>query len=126
MMLTEEQAKERWCPHARVPCYEAAPTETEGPAAANRAPIASSNANMIQHERMEKATRCIGSACMAWRFVRMAIPRLLSPQLTQADTDAMLATDRRTMTVVEFRPGEDLPATEVRPLLGYCGLAGKP
>ena len=65
MTLTEDDAKQRWCPHVRVPAYEAQPTEEEGPASANRSPC---EATQMHIARMHAATRCIGSGCMAWRW----------------------------------------------------------
>jgi len=54
--MTEEEAKTKWCPFARVLDWGAA---AEGFAAPNR-----------WHDGMHtgKIANCIGSACMAWRL----------------------------------------------------------
>lgn len=49
MTLTEEEAKTKWCPFARF----AFPN--------------GSSANRDDHPRCQEHTRCIASACMAWR-----------------------------------------------------------
>ena len=52
MMLTEEEARRKWCPHARVQLE----LPTEGNPPVNR-----DNANIF----------CMASLCMAWRWVPM-------------------------------------------------------
>lgn len=52
MMVTEEQAKEKWCPKARAPV---------GNAASN---CAVNRTHMAHHG----LPACIGSQCMAWRW----------------------------------------------------------
>lgn len=56
-MMTEQEAKERWCPFARVLNQKYFPAH-------NR--IVSS----MGSEMNPRTSRCIGSACMAWRWVR--------------------------------------------------------
>lgn len=50
--MTEDEAKTKWCPFARV----------EGPYAYGNPAI-----NRTAKNQPAKNTRCIGSACMAWR-----------------------------------------------------------
>lgn len=71
--MTEEEAKLKWCPMVRVPLAFA------GTAMAN-----------------DRSERCIGSACMMWRWYSN---EMMMPYLNTVVTQA-----RR----------------------GYCGLAGKP
>lgn len=49
--MTEEQAKTKWCPQARV-------TGLDGP---------SGNRHVLHADGLNGADRCIASACMAWR-----------------------------------------------------------
>jgi len=48
--MTEEDAKTKWCPFVRFHVEGKAPTFTATP------------------NRDQRGTRCIGSACMAWRW----------------------------------------------------------
>lgn len=52
MLVTEEEAKARWCPFAR-----ALRSGSTGMAAANR-----------DGEGMDARTKCLASKCMAWRW----------------------------------------------------------
>ncbi len=54
--MTEDEAKQRWCPHVRYP--------SGTNSAVNRIGVANFGvANFIEEE-----TKCIGSDCMAWRW----------------------------------------------------------
>lgn len=55
MTLTEEEAKTKWCPEARML------VDATGYGAGNRF-------SGQQHPLFVAQTRCIGSACMAWRW----------------------------------------------------------
>lgn len=57
--MTEEEAKTKWCPFARA-------VTANGDAAFNRVVDPKSvSASGLQNAL--EATRCVGSACMAWR-----------------------------------------------------------
>jgi len=61
-MLTEEEAKTKWCPMARVVTYDALASEFDagtpvGMCAANRS-----------IGKISADAKCIGSACMAWQW----------------------------------------------------------
>ena len=84
--MTEEEARTKWCPFARV-------------AIEWQASIGSANRGAADDEK--PLTRCIGSACMAWRF----------GQYFKAEEG------HPARTVVQWTTD----STE-----GYCGLAGKP
>lgn len=91
--MTEEEAKTKWCPHARVDS-----TASNRPDSYPGHDIGSG-----------KWPTCIGSACMAWRWVA-SIPTFqkvdpLNPLSTYSKTRAYSA-----------------PA----PTHGFCGLAGQP
>ncbi|AWJ93269.1 hypothetical protein Sp245p_25945 (plasmid) [Azospirillum baldaniorum] len=60
MLMTEEQARTKWCPHAR----QTGVTNRDGGmcATANRAGS--------EHYGVENCN-CIASGCMAWRWVRV-------------------------------------------------------
>lgn len=55
MIVTEEEAKTKWCPEARVAM------ETHGYGAGNRF-------GDDRESYVGKQTLCVGAACMAWRW----------------------------------------------------------
>lgn len=126
MIVTETEAKERWCPHARVPLYAACATGEESPAAANRAAPGSSES--VRAGAAEQC-RCLGSGCMAWRWIAPPVPRMQTRHYSQAELVA-LREARTPGGYVEVRQ-TDLPrvAEALRHEadgLGYCGLSGAP
>jgi len=88
--VIEEEAKTKWCPFARLG------SSTSGLGGMNR---------FIRPQRSEdeQEVRCIGSACMAWRW---------HPKGTDPD-------------MIAVRQYPDVPEPD-EPDGGYCGLAGKP
>lgn len=93
--MTQDEAKKRWCPFARVVLYSS--NEGSGaPSAGNRCVMTSD-----LDAALNGATKCIGSACMAWRwqYFFMSLPEENRPH------------DWKTFAAAEE---------------GYCGLAGKP
>lgn len=68
-LMTEEEARARWCPFARVPLYAAQPVQEESPTAANRAPPGASDSTRAG---VDRETRCLGGECMAWRWEPLA------------------------------------------------------
>jgi len=54
-MYTEDEAREKWCPHARM-------LESYGERASYNRAVSPSGGDE------EASTKCIGSACMAWRW----------------------------------------------------------
>lgn len=52
--MTEEEAKTKWCPFSRYAFPSGVTANREGQCE-------------TMHPHMERATRCIGSDCMAWR-----------------------------------------------------------
>ncbi len=83
--MTEQEAKTKWCPFARVG------SEQSGLGSLNRE---------AKYNDAVAHARCIGSACMAWRW-----------------------TERRTPAGQNPAGGSFNAYGEDR---GYCGLAGKP
>ena len=99
MLLTESEAKTKWCPHVRIQFVGQA---------ANRIGefnfrIASA-ADREYFDNQQKDCNCIASACSQWRWADKApfsgVPR------TQAECDEL--------------------NTRQAPRRGYCGLAGVP
>lgn len=88
--MTEEEAKTRWCPFIRFT------DETDGTyGVSNRGDVCDRSHN----QEARDLSRCISSACMAWRWQRDAHYANAGAHLTHYSTSK----------------------TE-----GFCGLAGKP
>lgn len=108
-MFTEEEAKTKWCPYSRVlgtlrqPAEPGTPDYVVAQGAHNRG---------YQMGGALHNCMCIGSACMAWRFL---------PQLWEHTS---LVGEGKWTEPNEIngygRAGKKLPH------LGYCGLAGRP
>lgn len=96
--MTEEEAKTKWCPFARVSCASGPET---GNHAANRTPTGLHNESSLS-----SGSFCIGSACMAWREEKTFKPTHVGVVGTRENPEYELGG--------EIRKG------------GYCGLAGKP
>ena len=93
MTLTEEEAKTKWCPFARI---------------GGSAGMDGASYNRIEHhggDISHTAANCIGSACMAWRWVpQIGVQHdLRSPHGTPGQQYISGNTDR-----------------------GFCGLANPP
>lgn len=111
-MMTEDEAKTKWCPMARV-----ALDYGEGSNGA-RAVLSANRGWADQTDHLAADSCCIGSACMMWSVgsarkleTAYGIPRPDGEwwELIHGSTDALSNTWRRI-----------IPAT------GYCGLAGRP
>lgn len=99
--MTEEEAKTKWCPFARLG------SSTSGLGGLNRFASPAREADF-------EGTRCIGSACMAWRWhgVLSDGRRHTSPEAYRAAIDPSLPPQSGGMNEGDVR-------------LGFCGLAGK-
>lgn len=95
--VTETEAKEKWCPFARI----------GGGAGMDGAAY-----NRIQHhgDISHGASTCLGSGCMAWRVALRPNPAFVEMGNTWPDS--------RT-------PEQKIPYLRNHER-GYCGLAGKP
>lgn len=92
MILTEEEAKAKWCPDARVMTLaKRSNGDDESLVGLNRVQLAD-NAKDLN----PTSARCLGSKCMAWRF--------LDPTRYGADGPLLDKDERR----------------------GYCGKVGAP
>lgn len=68
--MTEDEAKQKWCPFARVIHFHDNDHNGVSPAAGNRG----------CHGEPKTEARCIGSDCMAWRSYRVFGPAGCDPQ----------------------------------------------
>lgn len=89
--MTEQEAKAKWCPFAR------AQTEDTPTAPA---------VNRTLHGQIDIGCHCIGSACMAWRW------------MAAGEYAIELAATKGLAEHFATRDGKQVG--------GYCGLAGKP
>jgi hypothetical protein len=99
--MSEEEAKTKWCPFVRA-------TTNNGTASWNRG----SDAPLEASELITRSTRCIGSACMAWRPSSAAYARNIETGVISNVPVAYI--DASKEEFVNIIVG------------GYCGLAGKP
>lgn len=97
MMLTESEAKQRWCPFARV-------TNPWNRPGFNRYEDAGG------HQSSTTEAACIGSACMAWRWAESIGGEIVWTEVVNNGTVYAKPTGLK----------------HEAPTQGYCGLAGKP
>ena len=97
--MTEDEAKKKWCPFARVG------SSVSGLGSLNR--DASPSDDSING--LPRRALCLGSACMAWRWVRFDRTAFVTPGVW-TDAEGYAAAG----------PKGDLKR------LGGCGLAGAP
>ena len=96
--MTEEEAKTKWCPHARA-------QNGNETTAINR------YRNGIDPECL-----CVGSACMAWRWTERRGDGPVEETMESPPPDRPVG--------MRWYRGTD--RWGLFPLWGYCGLAGKP
>lgn len=112
-MLTEEQAKTKWCPQVRFDGEDST---------FNRGYQSEDPLNM-RNGRTQYICNCLGSGCMMWRWgkipanYRSSIPREGWEHIT--DDDELAEYD----TSEPFWREPDAERDERR--LGWCGLAGR-
>lgn len=98
MFAKEEEAKTRWCPHARAVVSTVKQFNSViGGAVGNR------TSDELEHP---ETLNCLGSECMAWRWAKM------SPEGYVLVTGTKEAA--QTLNGPDWKTG------------GYCGLAGRP
>lgn len=67
MIFTEKEAHEKWCPHSRIARVESWNTHVGNP---SKGVIGGVNRDALGGASSPPyTTRCLGSACMAWRRV---------------------------------------------------------
>lgn len=100
--MTEEQAKTKWCPQARI-------TTGDG---------SSGNRHILSIDGMNGADRCIASACMAWRL----LPD--QPEYVDLPAEQVPEGDGWTRDGDGLEAGEHAWTRVISNRGGYCGLAG--
>ena len=106
--MTEEEAKTKWCPFARVMISA---DSDGGGAFAVKGPIALGSANRF---KANERAACIASECMAWRW------RTVPNPAWKPDASMMMA------QYLAPNPYSQTPAGIASSTDGYCGLAGAP
>lgn len=125
MLATEKEAREKWCPFARA--LDGSP----GNAAGVGACVAAVNRGVRAQD--QQALRCIGSACMAWRWGQDRFRTFILCD----DEAATIEPDRPPSVHADWEwcPANTLgePAGWMEPeavanarSFGYCGVAGVP
>lgn len=109
-VMTEEEAKGKWCPFARVSeIGERGGAYTHAP-----------NRNLS--EPREAASWCLASQCMAWRWTTTTHYRRteLWSKSKGCRVNSAWSDD------ADWRPVEMSKDADPPPAVGYCGLAGTP
>ena len=97
--MTEEEAKAKWCPFARMAAGVGGRVALDHPAYNRYAEEGDAAGQAVG--------ACIGTACMAWRWTKIPSPE-------------------RRMKLPATGGGQvDFKAREAMPGDGYCGLAGQ-
>ena len=81
-MYTEDEAKQKWCPKARVADYNAADKNSPVLAATNRHAGVKTGKDG-KPRILRKNAMCIASQCMAWRWgrlTRLGTDRVIDPR----------------------------------------------
>ena len=113
MFLTEDEARKRWCPFARVIEGSFDPDLPTYAAAVNR--------NL--HESQRPHARCIASGCMMWRSTGPQHDTLAVAEIPEQEAKASAKGWHKT-------PDRDADGNKIwtkpKPEQGWCGLAGRP
>lgn len=99
MILTPEEAREKWCPMVRIARRE----DTKPYFYGTEVVVAGCNTDALGRTRVPASCRCIADACAMWRW---------------SSVDGDLPPDAE--------PGKLYAVPKVRGDVGYCGLAGRP
>lgn len=97
--MTEDEAKTKWCPFVRMPMKLRDQFHV---------------ANRVMIDGIDDGPKCIGSACMAWRWARP-----YWKPLEQGESSV-----NRGMRFYDGSGNEVPPPSSETD--GFCGLAGKP
>lgn len=112
-MMTEKEAKAKWCPMARVIAGQLVGSFMRPVGnldAHNRVQVAGA---VAEEATWHSAMNCIGSACMAWRWSKHC--------LHQGDANTSYSERSRKLW---HMPAAESP--ESFPRLGFCGAFGEP
>ena len=117
MLLTETEAKKKWCPHVR--------------AAISHEDNNACNAG-VEGSRVPSYSCCVGSGCMMWRWAE-DIPRRRWVNTANGNDMTDPGSPPNVPESWEFCPADDEDSCWVEPQgeatarrRGYCGLAGRP
>ena len=112
MILTEDEAKTKWCPFAR-----------ESYSADHKGGVATATANRFTG--LNDYSRCIASQCMAWRWHTKAFFSVSWP----GGTDGAYMGKQHVKSFGSVDLDNDYSLTAYAPpgeqAVGFCGLAGK-
>lgn len=123
--MTEDEAKTKWCPFARVAVY------TRGGFASDRSdPVVVNRDSTDTRTSPDGATGCLGSGCMAWRWTDLYSEPDVRVSVSVARQDKLW----RGWTAADEAPdldGDDSNNFIVRllrpaPSDGRCGIASEP
>jgi hypothetical protein len=122
--MTEEEAKQRWCPFARVVMTDEDGGDPSG-VNANRVGVRGTS-----DVRTHAATLCIASACMAWRSINSRPGKVRDISMGKRHDDGwMFVPDtsayHRHNAKAQANWGPQWEIVE-ESQTGYCGLAGSP
>lgn len=131
--MTEDEAKKKWCPFARVtrghPNANGNASVPSGQPVFNRLDLGTPNITQLP-----PAADCIGSACMAWRQVEHVTPAQYEVRWLQkpaGEINPPFSNCPEGFSVSShdsrgyYQADKLLKPKEVT-YTGYCGLAGKP
>lgn len=114
--MTEDEAKIKWCPFVRI-------TLRTGHGAGNKV-MDGDWGGPQGPNNISKASRCIGSKCMAWRETNPAVAAgMLSRNMVPNPAYSEFEFSIPAVPAMIEVPGDPQPGS---PAEGYCGLAGKP
>lgn len=110
MLMTEDQAREKWCPMVRAARHEVtqkrtAVTETLSAVREDHHVVGGCNTDTLGGTRVPESCRCVASDCAMWRWGEWKRDGVENVPLPSGHT---YTRDRKI------------------PLRGYCGLAGRP
>lgn len=105
--MTEDDARQRWCPFARI---------FNGGTATNR---------MVTGEPAP-ASHCLGHGCMAWRWQPLAVDNAYLEAVKRATAEAKEAGTFVNLAAAKVNANRAAYGLPERSTEGYCGLAGKP
>lgn len=115
--LTEDEAKTKWCPFARVG------TSTAAGFAFNREARSEASA---KNDLLPTPAMCIASRCMAWRVHLQAIRREATDRHAEAQMAAVARERKQELRIERGNwPGSGYD-TLVVDAVGYCGMARWP
>ena len=106
--MTEEEAKTKWCPMARVDLSDGQESKDGYPVT-----FAMAGVNRLDGNLPIKGSLCLASGCMMWRWNEQ-VAKLKYPQ------DAKDTAGRWDQSIIKTYPNE----YELAERTGYCGLAG--